>query len=366
MVHSTFLSIGSDRKLEFEDERQILEVYRSVLQSTRYFVDGLSVTKVSIYEKLSDVGFGLTSANATIDLIRCAGQAYCVESFEFFTARLGLMEQTLTGTVVADPTDALHLLAWALWFPIDVINFKILHEVLLKKETLKGKRLIHKAIGKINPVCTYGIDPSSRWLAHFPVKLRYLSDHGHDINDLNEEGHSVLNLAILCHHDPRERVFIVQELLHHGASPSLCNSRCRIDQTPLGLAIKMKESRMVEVLLLAGANRLFEDDEHRTFFHLLLESESLQILEIFLAKPFPLTEIESRALALGSKQVAAFEAKEKAEAFNSNLQFCLDIFTKGLSAIQAAGNDGNSDVGLDTRISSVVTQLGSISIGQPI
>jgi ankyrin repeat protein len=91
--------------------------------------------------------------------------------------------------------------------------------------------------------------------------VRFLAEHGADVNVVNEFGDSPLIDAVALGH-----ASIAEVLLRHGANP---NARSRTRDNALHIATKRGDGRVVALLLDAGAEARYRTDLGETVFDAL-------------------------------------------------------------------------------------------------
>ena len=77
--------------------------------------------------------------------------------------------------------------------------------------------------------------------------LKWLVDHGANLNFQDHEGYSPLHYAVTKDYTRPQ----VQELLHFGAKPTL---KAKNGDSPISLARKLRKARLAELLEMAAAS----------------------------------------------------------------------------------------------------------------
>ncbi|KAK6530657.1 hypothetical protein TWF281_007496 [Arthrobotrys megalospora] len=135
-----------------------------------------------------------------------------------------------------------------------------------------------------------------------------------------------------------------------------------VANTRLGLAIRNNQYDELRLLLRDNADRFYVDSEGKTYLHLLVENGDMKMLQIFLEEPIwwidalrsPAEERAMEPLPVLPNTTVAFP--EPPNTANSNIQFCLEVFAKGLAAVGASNNANGP------HMEGVVNQLNQLAL----
>ncbi|KAF3937146.1 hypothetical protein ABW19_dt0208371 [Dactylella cylindrospora] len=174
--------------------------------------------------------------------------------------------------------------------------------------------------------------------------VKWLLSLGYDINEIDADGYAPLHRALGfsgTHH--------IMMLIQNGADVNKSIEDGCICCTPIGFAIKNQNSEHLEILLQHGADR-FKVGRCGTYFHTIVKTGNLRLLEIFLCTPTCCIEAIQR-LSDGYEP--------KTDSLESNIKFCLQLLEKGIVAVQQA--DTASGVAEHAKVDSIVEQIKTLS-----
>jgi len=103
--------------------------------------------------------------------------------------------------------------------------------------------------------------------------VEYLVKRQEDINQIDDNCRTPLNLAIMYARDP----IVIQTLLESGANVNAPNL---FNVTPLHLAVRQNKAEVVELLLSYNANKNFKNDDNQTAMD-LVNNEKIRQLMMF-------------------------------------------------------------------------------------
>ncbi|KAF3929752.1 hypothetical protein ABW19_dt0202017 [Dactylella cylindrospora] len=187
------------------------------------------------------------------------------------------------------------------------------------------------------------------------VAIEKLVAQGHRIDEQDLNGETPLHLSIKL-----SDVSITRAIINCGADVNARVPNHGIDKTALGLAIQSKKTSHLGLLLRNDADRFQVDDNGRTYLHLLVESGSAEMLDIFLKTPTWYADALKEA-ATTSSVVLQREAPTEgcSNCLGSNIKFCLDVVTKGLAAMQLTNSVPSK--GIEPRIANILDQIIDLS-----